>query len=1051
MTGPIGPQGVIGLSGPIGATGNTGPQGLTGLTGPTGLTGATGLQGPIGLTGSTGATGPQGPTGATGPTGTQGPSGAINTYPAYSATTTYATGSPVSYAGLNYYSLVAANKGNAPPAFGSTSTFWQANGDAAGSAQTVQTNAIPNLESYGGSQAAWQAANCAYGSKACVLNFHSATGVDFSLKQRTGTGMGYLTATSASGAAGASGFLGGDITNSVSNSYDGISQYWGVYNTRKYQSNLTAYTFNYSQSFGQDSQYGANNRDNTGVISINETVNGGQVGGIVNIAGANYGAGDNVLFNIGVVGSGIASGDEEGDPELLRGYIGTNIVRYNSTLSGSPVVDSTTLQYDLPVSGNVGNLGIDGYLLNTSNTYSVNVTRIDTCGNTYGYMCVTGSGDGSGTFTGKYGASTMQAITVPYSAQITFTTLPTNGDYYSMNGYSIQFTTGTPASNQVALGSTISATTQNLYAYLTASTNATLSAATYTLQGNTISVTSSGSYIISSGSNPDRFVYSPIGTVHSMPVQDTLNGPSETIVNVANSAACPVGSSVVIADSEVFSIGTVISQPSSTQIGLATYGYYQTGDVLSCGGAAGYALEMNADDIAAGQIGSVLGNVDGQSNSYLRTRLHPIVGSDSNGNLIVWSSMTQDFFTRALVQPVVTAPTINLTISSGGAVTAGAITENGNEYLDKAPNGTYTPWKTGPLPVPTVSFSSGCTATATVSYYYSGAKWFVGVPTYTGGGSPVLNITNSGGTSCTGAAATLTSSYPDPGTIYPLAILYGFSFTSTANNSLQVANTPLIVGLMKPSDWSTGAAISNEISSHVKTQTTAGFSTYETSDGGGNQLQGSWGSFYFTGVPAGTSVTSIINGDVMSLFAQPNVPVSTTQGFKTAPIGPTVSGAFQTVMSLPAPVGLAENVSSPSETLLSVSCGGSNVPCANMVPFALFTLPRTTGGTSNVTWNPAAQNLLFNVSTVTIPTLATTAYTTSSLGGLALAAGACSTTSVAVAGLTPAMTLAVNPQANPGTGFWWGAIPGTGSAVVEVCAVLAGTPAAEIYNLRVIQ
>ncbi|WP_321913589.1 hypothetical protein [Paraburkholderia sp. J11-2] len=78
--------------------------------------------------------------------------------------------------------------------------------------------------------------------------------------------------------------------------------------------------------------------------------------------------------------------------------------------------------------------------------------------------------------------------------------------------------------------------------------------------------------------------------------------------------------------------------------------------------------------------------------------------------------------------------------------------------------------------------------------------------------------------------------------------------------------------------------------------------------------------------------------------------------------------------------------------------------------------------------------------------------TTSSIGGSSLAAGACATGTVAVSGATTSMAVAVSPVATPGAGYVWeGYVSAAGTVTVNVCAIVAGTPTATTYNVRVAQ
>jgi hypothetical protein len=100
-------------------------------------------------------------------------------------------------------------------------------------------------------------------------------------------------------------------------------------------------------------------------------------------------------------------------------------------------------------------------------------------------------------------------------------------------------------------------------------------------------------------------------------------------------------------------------------------------------------------------------------------------------------------------------------------------------------------------------------------------------------------------------------------------------------------------------------------------------------------------------------------------------------------------------------------------------------------------------GTLNVASGIYSNNVLLN------PVLA---GTTGSIGGGALGAGACTTGTVAVTSSTTAMAVAVSPVADPGTSVsWQGFVSSAGTVTVRVCALVATTPTATTYNVRVLQ
>jgi hypothetical protein len=107
--------------------------------------------------------------------------------------------------------------------------------------------------------------------------------------------------------------------------------------------------------------------------------------------------------------------------------------------------------------------------------------------------------------------------------------------------------------------------------------------------------------------------------------------------------------------------------------------------------------------------------------------------------------------------------------------------------------------------------------------------------------------------------------------------------------------------------------------------------------------------------------------------------------------------------------------------------------------------------------NRPLQNLASNdaILVTAIQTLAAAtqplAATSPTIGGSALAAGAVASTTVAVAGAANTMAVVVTPVTYPGNGFTWhGYVSAAGVVTVMVTAIVAGTPVASAYNVRVI-
>lgn len=103
-----------------------------------------------------------------------------------------------------------------------------------------------------------------------------------------------------------------------------------------------------------------------------------------------------------------------------------------------------------------------------------------------------------------------------------------------------------------------------------------------------------------------------------------------------------------------------------------------------------------------------------------------------------------------------------------------------------------------------------------------------------------------------------------------------------------------------------------------------------------------------------------------------------------------------------------------------------------------------------------AQTPAVNSGTATYPMSggipAYAAATTVSIGGTLLAAGACSTGTVSITGVTTAMAVIASPVTWPGDGTnITGYVSSSGVVTIKVCALVAITPTSTTYNIRVIQ
>jgi hypothetical protein len=88
------------------------------------------------------------------------------------------------------------------------------------------------------------------------------------------------------------------------------------------------------------------------------------------------------------------------------------------------------------------------------------------------------------------------------------------------------------------------------------------------------------------------------------------------------------------------------------------------------------------------------------------------------------------------------------------------------------------------------------------------------------------------------------------------------------------------------------------------------------------------------------------------------------------------------------------------------------------------------------------------------PAVQSLAGTSTNIGGSALAAGACAVGTATITGATVGMPAVASPTDGslPGASFKVDAsVTAANTVTVEVCAVSAGTPAAEFYSVRVLQ
>jgi hypothetical protein len=127
----------------------------------------------------------------------------------------------------------------------------------------------------------------------------------------------------------------------------------------------------------------------------------------------------------------------------------------------------------------------------------------------------------------------------------------------------------------------------------------------------------------------------------------------------------------------------------------------------------------------------------------------------------------------------------------------------------------------------------------------------------------------------------------------------------------------------------------------------------------------------------------------------------------------------------------------------------------------IFNLPSNTMPANSIGGNANGATAITQPATDNSADIATDAFvksnlplagTTGSIGGSALAAGACTSGTVNVTGATTSMAVVATPATYPGDGMAWRPyVSSMGVVTVKVCADVAGTPTASTYSVRVIQ
>ncbi len=188
---------------------------------------------------------------------------------------------------------------------------------------------------------------------------------------------------------------------------------------------------------------------------------------------------------------------------------------------------------------------------------------------------------------------------------------------------------------------------------------------------------------------------------------------------------------------------------------------------------------------------------------------------------------------------------------------------------------------------------------------------------------------------------------------------------------------------------------------------------------GANISGGTISSVSFSGVTltsAAVDNPTITNG-TMSGTAISNAPIS----------GSAISGGSIT-----------------SAALSSVTVSGSSISGGSINNTAIGQTTPAAGSFTSL----SAASLSLNGS----PLLPVLSGTSGSIGGGLLVAGACSQGSVTISGASVGMAVVATPNTYPGDASAWKAyVSAANTVIVKVCALIAVTPSASTYNVRVIQ
>jgi hypothetical protein len=256
----------------------------------------------------------------------------------------------------------------------------------------------------------------------------------------------------------------------------------------------------------------------------------------------------------------------------------------------------------------------------------------------------------------------------------------------------------------------------------------------------------------------------------------------------------------------------------------------------------------------------------------------------------------------------------------------------------------------------------------------------------------------------------------------------------------------------------------------------------------------------YTGVSAGQTTITISRGQYGTL-AQAHNNAATTYSIGTGQMAITCNGSNQALVNVlfmptftpftgeftaqncsgySTQIGYVTAATGPTGQQFNVAqiqiaqeANQLNVPSgSNLVPlsgayggmYAYNTSKPLAGSGAGITTGPTSSTVANHLATfsgttgqiqdsgTTLATVVPLAGTTASIGGSALAAGACASGTVNVTGAATTMVASASPVTYPGDGMDWKSyVSSSGVVTVKVCAVTAGTPTASAYNVRVVQ